>query len=146
MWQRRAFLRAAGLGFAAGLLPRQALALERNELVFASAVQTAGGGYGAVLLGERGDVIATIDLPDRGHDITISREAGRGVVFARQSGRRILQKRAERHGGFSGRVRSSASGSVRQGRSGETSLGGERKMEVRVLYGNHKSSVAVHTD
>ena len=86
MWQRRAFLRAAGAGFAAGLLPRQTLALERNELVFASAVQTANGGYGAVLLGERGDVIANITLPDRGHDITISREAGRGVVFARQPG------------------------------------------------------------
>ena len=86
MWQRRAFLRAAGAGFAAGLLPQQVQALGRNELVFASAVQTAGGGYGAVLLGERGDVIAAIDLPDRGHDITISREAGRGVVFARQPG------------------------------------------------------------
>lgn len=86
MWQRRAFLKSAGAGFAAGLLPRQVQALERNELVFASAVQTAGGGYGAVLLGERGDVIAAIDLPDRGHDITISREAGRGVVFARQPG------------------------------------------------------------
>ncbi|WP_244522935.1 DUF1513 domain-containing protein [Devosia sp. YR412] len=55
-------------------------------MVFASSVQTASGGYGAVLLGERGDLIASIDLPDRGHDITISREAGRGVVFARQPG------------------------------------------------------------
>lgn len=86
MWQRRAFLQVAGAGFAASLLPRQALALERSELVFASAVQTATGGYGAVLLGEQGDLIARIDLPERGHDITISREAGRGVVFARQPG------------------------------------------------------------
>lgn len=86
MWQRRAFLQAAGLGFAVSLLPRGLQALERSELVFASAVQTASGGYGAVLLGERGDVITTIDLPERGHDITISREAGRGVVFARQPG------------------------------------------------------------
>ena len=86
MWQRRAFLKAAGIGFAAGLLPRSLLALERSDLVFASAVQTASGGYGAVLLGERGDLITTIDLPERGHDITISREAGRGVVFARQPG------------------------------------------------------------
>lgn len=68
------------------MLPRQLAALERSELVFASSVQTSGGGYGAVLMGERGDVIASIDLPDRGHDITISREAGRGVVFARQPG------------------------------------------------------------
>jgi uncharacterized protein len=86
MWQRRAFLKAAGVGFTASLLPRQVLALERNELVFASAVQTETGGYGAVLLGERGDSIASIALPDRGHDITISRAAGRGVVFARQPG------------------------------------------------------------
>ena len=86
MWQRRAFLKAAGAGFAAGLLPRQVEALERSDLVFASSVQTAAGSYGAVLLGERGDVIASIDLPDRGHDITISGEAGRGVVFARQPG------------------------------------------------------------
>lgn len=86
MWERRAFLQAAGLGFAASLLPQQLRALERNELVFASSVQTASGGYGAVLLGERGDLIASIELPDRGHDITISREAGRGVVFARQPG------------------------------------------------------------
>lgn len=86
MWQRRAFLKAAGIGFAASLLPPQAMALERSELVFASSVQTTSGGFGAVLLGERGDLIASIDLPDRGHDITISREAGQGVVFARQPG------------------------------------------------------------
>ena len=86
MWQRRAFLKAAGAGFAASLMPRQVAALERSELVFASSVQTTSGGFGAVLLGERGDVIANIALPDRGHDITISREAGRGVVFARQPG------------------------------------------------------------
>lgn len=86
MWQRRAFLKAAGAGFVASLLPRQAMALGRSELVFASSVQTSSGGFGAVLLGERGDLIASIDLPDRGHDITVSREAGRGVVFARQPG------------------------------------------------------------
>ncbi len=86
MWQRRAFLQSAGLGFAASVLPQGLLALERSEMVFASAVQTASGSYGAVLLGERGDLISTIDLPGRGHDITISREAGRGVVFARQPG------------------------------------------------------------
>lgn len=86
MWQRRAFLQAAGAGFAASLLPRQALALDASELVFASAVQTANGSYGAVLLGEAGELIAGIALPDRGHDVTISRAAGRGVVFARQPG------------------------------------------------------------
>lgn len=86
MWQRRAFLKSAGAGFLMSLAPRQLLALEASELVFASSIQTSAGKYGAVLMGERGDVISTIDLPDRGHDITISREAGRGVVFARQPG------------------------------------------------------------
>lgn len=86
MWQRRAFLQAAGAGFAASLLPRQALALEGSELLFASATLTASGLYGAVLLNERGAVISSLDLPARGHDITLSREAGRGVVFARQPG------------------------------------------------------------
>lgn len=86
MWQRRAFLKSAGAGFLASLAPRQLLALETNDLVFASSIQTSAGKYGAVLMGERGDVISMIDLPDRGHDITISREAQRGVVFARQPG------------------------------------------------------------
>ncbi|WP_338723334.1 DUF1513 domain-containing protein [Devosia sp. XK-2] len=86
MWHRRAFLKSAGAGFLAGLAPRQLLALDRNELVFASAVRRESGQYGAVLLGERGDIVSIIDLPDRGHDITFSREAGRGVVFARQPG------------------------------------------------------------
>lgn len=86
MWQRRAFLQAAGAGFAATLLPRQLLAMEQAELVFASAVKTSAGGYGAALLTERGDVISTLELPDRGHDITFSARAGRAVVFARQPG------------------------------------------------------------
>ena len=37
---RRAFLRAAGAGFATALLPRQAEALARSEAVFASASAT----------------------------------------------------------------------------------------------------------
>ena len=86
MWQRRAFLKSAGAGFLMSLAPRQLLALETTDLVFASSIQTAAGTYGAVLMGERGDVISMIDLPDRGHDITVSFEAGRGVVFARQPG------------------------------------------------------------
>lgn len=86
MWQRRAFLKAAGAGFAAALLPRRAEALERAELVFASAIQKQAGGYAAALVTEAGSLIATIDLPDRGHDITFSPVTGQGVVFARQPG------------------------------------------------------------
>lgn len=86
MWTRRAFLRAAGTGFAASLLPGRAEALEKAELVFASSIEKAAGGYGAVLLNEAGSILANVDLPDRGHDVTFSRVDGRGVVFARQPG------------------------------------------------------------
>ena len=86
MWQRRAFLKAAGAGFAGLLLPRGAEALERGELVFASAAQKAGGGYAAALVNETGAVITSVDLPERGHDIVFSPDGAQGVVFARQPG------------------------------------------------------------
>ena len=86
MWQRRAFLKAAGAGFVSSLLPLGAAALAEAELIFASAVQQAGGRFGAVVLTGRGDVIQTVDLPMRGHDVVYSPAAGRAVVFARQPG------------------------------------------------------------
>ena len=86
MWQRRAFLQAAGAGFAASLLPRAALALEQSDLVFASSIQKRAGGYAAALVNEAGALISTVDLPERGHDITFSPSTGQGVVFARQPG------------------------------------------------------------
>ena len=86
MWTRRAFLRSAGAGFAATLLPRGAEAFEASELVFASSIEKAGGGYGAVLVNEAGTLLTRVDLPDRGHDVTFSPTDGRGVVFARQPG------------------------------------------------------------
>jgi hypothetical protein len=86
MWQRRAFLKAAGAGFVASLVPLRAEALERAELVFASSVQKSTGGFGAALVTETGALVASVDLPDRGHDITFNHVTGRGVVFARQPG------------------------------------------------------------
>jgi hypothetical protein len=86
MWRRRAFLKAAGAGFMASLLPRRAEALERAELVFASSIRKREGGFGAALVNEAGTVISTVDLPERGHDITFSPVTGQGVVFARQPG------------------------------------------------------------
>jgi hypothetical protein len=86
MWRRRAFLKAAGAGFAASLLPRSAEALDRAELIFASSVQTPDGAYAAALLDEAGNPIATVALPDRGHDITFSPVARKAVAFARQPG------------------------------------------------------------
>jgi hypothetical protein len=86
MWQRRAFLKAAGAGFVASLMPRRAEALERAELVFASSIQKQAGGYAAALVSEAGTLIASVDLPDRGHDLTFSPVTGQAVVFARQPG------------------------------------------------------------
>lgn len=86
MWSRRAFLKAAGAGFAATLAPARAEALDRAERVIASSIEKAGGGYGAALISETGDLLTTVDLPDRGHDVTFSPTNGRGVVFARQPG------------------------------------------------------------
>lgn len=86
MWQRRAFLKAAGAGFAAALLPQRAEALAEAELVFATATQRSAGAFGAALVTETGKLIAAIDLPDRGHDVTWSPVVGRAVVFARQPG------------------------------------------------------------
>ena len=86
MWQRRAFLKAAGAGFAASLLPWRAEALEQAELVFASSIQRLAGGFAAALVTERGKLITSVDLPDRGHDITFSPVSGKAVVFARQPG------------------------------------------------------------
>ncbi len=86
MWQRRAFLKAAGAGFLASLTPRGAEALERSELVFASSIQRQAGGYAAALVTEAGRLITSVDLPERGHDITYSPVTGEAVVFARQPG------------------------------------------------------------
>lgn len=86
MWTRRGFLKAAGAGFAAGLMPRQAAALANADLVIASACQLPDRSYGAVIVSERGAVIASMPLPARGHDMTRCPVSGRMVVFARRPG------------------------------------------------------------
>ena len=86
MWTRRGFLKAAGAGFAAGLMPRQAAALANAELVIASACQLPDRSYGAVIASERGELIASLPLPARGHDVTRCPVSGRMVVFARRPG------------------------------------------------------------
>jgi hypothetical protein len=83
---RRRFLGAAGAGFALSLLPRGAEALAKSEAVFATAYQRRDGGYGVAVLSERRELIHSIGLPDRGHDVTFEPVSGRSVVFARQPG------------------------------------------------------------
>lgn len=83
---RRAFLRAAGAGFATSLLPWRAEALSRSEAVFASAFMASGERYGVALVAEDGRKISRIDLPDRGHDVTHDPNSTHAVVFARRPG------------------------------------------------------------
>jgi hypothetical protein len=83
---RRDFLRAAGAGFLATLSPRVFAATLATDAVFATAFQKRDGSYGAAILSEEGKLLRSIDLPDRGHDITYDPVSRRSVVFARQPG------------------------------------------------------------
>lgn len=86
MLDRRAFMKSAGAGFAAALLPDGAEALDRAEAVFATACRRRSGGFAVALLSETGRLISTLDLPDRGHDVTRCPVTGRLVAFARRPG------------------------------------------------------------
>ncbi|AZO09913.1 DUF1513 domain-containing protein [Mesorhizobium sp. M3A.F.Ca.ET.080.04.2.1] len=83
---RRDFLRAAGASFAAGMAPRAWADTLAADAVFATAFVKRDGGFGAAVLSEAGKVLHTVDLPDRGHDVTFDPVSKRSVVFARQPG------------------------------------------------------------
>ena len=83
---RRGFLRAAGAGFAATLLPPEAEALSRTDAVFAAAYMARGNAYGVALLTEKGEEISRIPLPDRGHDVCFDTMSAHAVAFARRPG------------------------------------------------------------
>ncbi len=84
---RRSFLRAGGSAFLASLLPCSAHALQRTDVLLASAYLTDNGTYGAAILSEDGTVVARVPLPDRGHDVVFQPgSAKRAVVFARRPG------------------------------------------------------------
>lgn len=83
---RRDFLRAAGVTFLASLAPRALAATLTADAVYATAYQRRDGAYGAAILAEDGRILQTIDLPDRGHDVTFDPLSRRSVVFARQPG------------------------------------------------------------
>lgn len=83
---RRDFLRAAGMGFAAALAPQAWAAALETDAVFGMAFQKRGGGFGAAILSEQGKLIYQIELPDRGHDISFDPISKRSIVFARQPG------------------------------------------------------------
>src|SRR6188472_2296230 len=83
---RRDFLKAAGVTFLSSLAPAAFADTLAADAVFATAYQRRDGAYGAAILSEAGKILHTIDLPDRGHDITFDPISGRSVVFARQPG------------------------------------------------------------
>lgn len=83
---RRDFLKAAGIGFAAAMAPRAWANTLAADAVFATAFVKRDGSYGAAILSEAGKVLHAIDLPDRGHDVAFDPISKRSVVFARQPG------------------------------------------------------------
>ena len=83
---RRDFLKAAGMGFVSAMAPGALAATLAADAVFATAYQQRSGAYGVAILSEAGRILHTVDLPDRGHDITFDPVSGRSVAFARQPG------------------------------------------------------------
>jgi uncharacterized protein len=83
---RRDFLKAAGVTFLSSLAPAAFADTLAADAVFATAYQRRDGAYGAAILSEAGKILHSVDLPDRGHDITFDPVSGRSVVFARQPG------------------------------------------------------------
>jgi hypothetical protein len=86
LFDRRDFLRAAGAGFLTVLSPSAFSAALSTDAVFATAFQKRDGSYGAAILSEQGKLLHSVDLPERGHDITFDPASKRSVVFARQPG------------------------------------------------------------
>jgi len=83
---RRDFLKAAGAGFTASLTGIGLARAQATDAVFATAYQRHDGGFGAAILSEAGELIRTVELPERGHDVTLDPVSRRAVVFARQPG------------------------------------------------------------
>jgi len=83
---RRTFLRAAGAGFAATLLPSAAKALAETHAVFASAYRDRSGAFGIALLSEDGAIVHDYALPTRGHDLVHQPNGNMLVAFARRPG------------------------------------------------------------
>ena len=80
------FSRPRARDFLSSLAPSARADTLDADAVFATAFQRRDGAYGAAILSEAGKILHTVDLPDRGHDITFDPVSGRSVVFARQPG------------------------------------------------------------
>jgi hypothetical protein len=83
---RRAFVKAAGIGFLACLRPSALMALERADAVFASGIRAADGAFQIATVTERGEIVDRVALPARAHGMAFSRTTGHTVAFARRPG------------------------------------------------------------
>ena len=83
---RRGFVKAAGLGFLAGLAPKSLMALERADAVYASGIRAADGSFAVATVTERGEIVDQVKLPARAHGMAFSTASGRTVAFARRPG------------------------------------------------------------
>jgi hypothetical protein len=83
---RRDFMKAAGLAFAASLAPRQLHGMQLADAVFATAYQIKDGPCGIAVLSEERKLLFTSPLPDRGHDVSFDPVSRRSVIFARRPG------------------------------------------------------------
>lgn len=83
---RRVFLASAGAAFLGGLGNTQAIAVQKADAVFASAFQAADGRYGIATLSERGELLHSYTLPERGHDTVWRPDKGQLIAFARRPG------------------------------------------------------------
>jgi uncharacterized protein len=83
---RRSFLAGAGASWANALLPVNAEALAKDDVLFASAFMGKDQRYGFALLNAAGDIITKQTLPDRGHAFAAGGPDGKAVIFARRPG------------------------------------------------------------
>ena len=79
---RRSLL--AGLVVTAGIGPRAARAAEVE--LFAAARKGRDGRFAAAIFDDAGQDVRVVDLPERGHDVTVSPVSRTCVVFARRPG------------------------------------------------------------
>lgn len=83
---RRSFVLGAGSLFLSSLSAGAQEKIISSEALFASCVKKPNGSFGAVLLDQNYSVIRDIDLPMRGHDVVLSKDANLAVIFSRRPG------------------------------------------------------------
>ena len=86
LFDRRAFLKASGAAFLAGLTPGAAHALSRTDALYASGYRDPDGRFGIATLTEAGDLVDRAPLPDRAHGLAWSPATGHVAAFARRPG------------------------------------------------------------